>query len=122
MRVLNIVLCLFMILFIGVQYNDPDGFLWMAVYAVPAVWTAVAVFKNRWLRARPAHVLMLLSIFSAVAGMIYYWPTTPGWWRQDVWWEVETAREGMGMMIVAIVLLIVWAGRPRNVLSEATGD
>ena len=33
----------------------------------------------------------------------------PGFWRKDVWWVEETAREGMGMMIAFAVLLAVLA-------------
>lgn len=113
MRLLNIVLFVLMILFVAVQYNDPDGSMWMLIYSIPAIWTAIAILKPSWLGNQLAHALLLFSIFAAVAGMIYYWPTTPGWWRQEIWWEVETAREGMGLMIVAIVLFVVWFSRPR---------
>lgn len=118
MRYLYIFLCLLMILFIAVQYNDPDGTMWMVIYAVPAVWAGIAAFRQSLLANSAASILLILSIVAAVAGMLYYWPTTPGWWRQEVWWDVETAREGMGMMIVAIVLSIVWLTRSRgNALS-----
>lgn len=112
MRSLNIILMLLMILFIAVQYNDPDGSLWMLIYAVPAVWTAIAAFRRPVLGNKIAHAVLLFCIAAAVAGLIYFWPTTPGWWRQEVWWETETAREGMGMMIVAAVLTVVWFSRP----------
>ncbi len=114
MRLVNIALCLLMILFIAVQYNDPDGTLWMAIYAIPAVWTAIVIFRRQLLASKMAHLLLLMCIMAAVAGMLFYWPTTPGWWRQEIWWEVETAREGMGLMIVAIVLAVVWFSRPRK--------
>lgn len=113
MRLLNIVFFVLMLLFIAVQYNDPDGPVWMLIYAIPAAWTAIAIFKSSWLGSRIAHSLLLFCIFAAVAGMIHFWPKTPGWWQQEIWWEVETAREGMGMMIVSIVLLAVWFSRPR---------
>ena len=112
MRLLNAGLFLLMILFMAVQYNDPDGPLWMLIYSIPAVWTGIAMFKGHLLRIRPAQIGLLLCGLGAVAGMVYYWPSTPGWWRQEVWWEVETAREGMGMMVVAIVLAVVWFSRP----------
>jgi len=93
---------LLMILFIAVQYNDPDGSLWILIYAVPAIWAAIAAFKSTWLVNKLVHALLLVCI------------ATPGWWRQEVWWETETAREGMGMMIVAVVLAVVWLSRPRS--------
>jgi len=116
--ILNIVLMLLMILFMGVQYNDPDGTIWMLIYAIPAIWTAIAAFKRHWLSTKAIYALLLFCIAAACAGLTYYWPSTPGWWRQEVWWETETAREGMGMMIVAFVLVIVWLCRPRSKSSE----
>ncbi len=108
MRYLNGVLCLLMLLFGGVQYNDPDGLMWVAIYLVPAAWAAIAFAKPLWLRQSPASILLPVCILAAFAATIYYWPKTTGWWTKDVWWEVETAREGMGMMIVTVVLLVAW--------------
>lgn len=119
MRLLNMVLLVLMILFIVVQHNDPDGPLWMAIYSVPAVWAAIAVFKRQWLSFRAAKILLLVCIAVSVAGMIYFWPDTPGWWRQEVWWEVESAREGMGMMIVALVLSVVWFSKHAEKSADA---
>ena len=51
--------------------------------------------------------LLIATLAASVAGMIYYWPKTSGWWHKDVWWVVETAREGMGMMILTVVLIVV---------------
>ncbi len=118
MRIVNIVLCLLMLLFIGVQYNDPDGTMWMVIYAIPAIWTAIVIFRRQILADKMTHLLLLMCIVAAVAGMLFYWPSTPGWWRQEIWWEVETAREGMGLMIVAIVLVVVWFSRPRKSLAS----
>ena len=108
MRWLNIVLCLLMLLFIGVQINDPDGAMWMVIYAVPMIWSGFAAFRPAKLSRKFPSVLLLVCIAAALAAMVYYWPKTPGWWKSEVWWEVETAREGMGMMIVAVVLAVAW--------------
>ncbi len=112
MRYLNILLMLLMVLFIVVQYNDPDGPLWMIIYAVPAIWAAIAAFRPKLLASQYTHFFLLFCLFAAIGGVIYFWPTSEGWWRQEVWWEAENAREGMGMMIVAIVLLVAWLSRP----------
>lgn len=106
MRYVNIVLCLLMLLFIGVQYNDPDGLIWMVIYLVPAGWAALAAWRPAMLSRPLIRWLLVLCLLAALAAVVWFWPTTPGWWQQEVWWEVETAREGMGMMIVAIVLLV----------------
>ena len=114
MRVIYIICLILMLLFVGVQYNDPDGSAWMLIYAIPAVWAAIAAFRHSLLGNKIARYVLLLCILLSIAGMIYFWPKTAGWWRQEVWWEVETAREGMGLMIVAIILLVVWFGKPRS--------
>ena len=45
MRYVFSVLALLMLLAVAVQYNDPDGPLWMVYYGVPAVWCALAAFR-----------------------------------------------------------------------------
>ena len=96
-----------MVVFMGVQYNDPDGLLWIAIYAIPAMWAACAAFKPQWLQTSWVKGLLLVSLFSAIAGLIYFWPVSDRWWSIDVWYDTETAREGMGMMVVTMVLLFI---------------
>lgn len=108
MRYVNLVLCVLMLVFIGVQYNDPDGLLWMAIYLIPAAWAAIAALHAPLLGSGAPRFLLLASLAAAITGVIHYWPDTPGFWKQEVWYETETAREGIGMMIVLIVLLVVW--------------
>lgn len=122
MRWLNGVFFLLMLLFIVVQLNDPDGVMWMFIYAVPMTWAAIAAFRPAILSGKLPSLLLIACIILSAAAMFYYWPKTPGWWKSDVWWEVETAREGMGMMIVLIVLLVAWftASRTRK-LQAKTG-
>ncbi len=117
MRYLNGFFCVIMILFVVVQYNDPDYAYWMAIYGIPAFWTGVAALRPAVLRRRVYASGLVLTTVAAAAGMVYHWPKTPGWWRQETWWDDELAREGMGMMIVTLVLLVVlltaWRARPR---------
>jgi hypothetical protein len=47
-------------------------------------------------------------MIAAVAGCYYYWPQAPEFWRREVWWETETAREGMGVMIATVVLAVAF--------------
>jgi hypothetical protein len=123
MRLLNIFLMLIMLLFAIVQYNDPDGPVWMLIYMLPAVWAGIAAFRNSALAGRMVNTLLIVSMFAAALGVLYYWPDAEGWWRQEVWWEVESAREGMGMMVVFIVLFVVWLSRPRkNTGSDSHAD
>lgn len=121
MRYVNTVLCLLMLLFAGVQYNDPDGPLWMLIYAVPALWAGLAAVRPRLVSGPLPRALLLACIALAVLGVVHYWPDTPRWWTSDVWWEVESAREGMGMMIVALVLLVVLASVRFGGARDASG-
>ena len=106
MKYVNIAVCAVMVLFAAVQYNDPDAALWIVIYLIPALWAALAAFRPRALGDTRVFAALCASVLAAVAGTAYYWPDSPEWWRRDVWWEVETAREGMGMMVVTAGLLI----------------
>lgn len=118
MRYVNMVLAVLMTLFALVQLNDPDAYIWFFIYIIPAILAALAAFRLPVLATtRGVAVLAALTLVS-LAGVVFYWPTAPGFWRQDVWWETETAREGMGIMILALVMMIVlltaWSARKRS--------
>jgi hypothetical protein len=106
-----------MALAVAVQYNDPDGPLWMLYYGVPAVWAAIAAFRPDLLRGRVGRTLLSASCAAALLLTVLYWPPVAGWWRDEVWSMAiaepgaaalaEQAREGMGIMIATAVLLLV---------------
>lgn len=108
MRYLHVTLMLFMVLFMTVQYNDPDGALWMSVYAVPAIWCAMAALRPQWFQMLIVRIALQATIVLSIGAVIWYWPDAPQFWTKAVWYDTEGAREGMGVMIVTIVLLIVW--------------
>ena len=107
MRIVNGVFCLLLILFTAVQYNDPDYLLWAMIYGIGAVFAGLAAFRPGLLGSPRLATLFALCLAASFGGLFYYWPTTPNWWAKDVWWQTETAREGMGMMIVVVAMLIV---------------
>lgn len=109
MRYVHILLGLAMVGFAAVQYNDPDALLWIAIYLVPALWAFAAAFRMQQVRSRTGERLLWLCVAVGAAATVYYWPPMPGFWRKDVWWVEETAREGMGVMIALAVLLVVLA-------------
>lgn len=115
MRILNGVLCVLLILFAVAQYNDPDGVFWGIVYGLGALWCGVAAFRSRIFGETIGAALFLVTFAATVAGMVWFWPDTPHWWMQEVWWETETAREGMGMMIMLVAMiaagLVAWRAR-----------
>ena len=115
MRYLLLALCALMVLFAVVQYNDPDGLWWGAIYMIPAIFAAVAALWPATLGSGAGRISIMAAIAAAIVGMVHYWPQTTEFWRVDVWWHTETAREGMGMMIVLVVLAISYfAARARS--------
>ena len=120
MKFVNLFLCFLMFLFICVQYNDPDGFLWALIYIVAGTWAGLAGLHPEKVINRSAIILLNMCVFAGVLLMFYFWPDTPQFWKKDVWWVTETAREGMGIMVANIVLLsasvTIW--RARSKMSE----
>lgn len=110
MRYLLIGLGALMLLFAGVQYNDPDGLFWGIIYLIPAVFAGLAAVRPALLGRGLGRAVLLTAIAAAAGAMVYYWPATDQFWRIDVWWHTETAREGMGLMVALLVLLVAFAG------------
>ncbi len=108
MRVVSAVFCLVMILFAVVQYNDPDALYWIAVYGVAALWCGLAGFRPAVFSSRMWRGLLGATVVVSFIAMAWHWPKTPGFWQQEVWWVTETAREGMGMMIAVVAVVIAW--------------
>jgi len=105
MRLLHGVLLLLMLLFMAVQFNDPDGMLWVGIYGVSAALMVIALTWPNFFAQAPGRLVRWLCVAGLAAGVVWFWPTSRGFWRQEVWWETETAREGMGIMIAFIVSL-----------------
>lgn len=109
MRTVNMLLGLLMVVFAALQYNDPDPLLWIFIYLVPAGWAFAAAFRLAQVRSQAGERLLWATLVVGAATTVYYWPTMPAFWRKEVWWVEETAREGMGVMIALAVLLVVLA-------------
>ena len=106
MRYLNLLPGMVMLGFIGVQYNDPDGVLWSFFYLVPAALAFLAAFRLDLLRTPTGSKFLWACVAIWLAMMIFYWPQMSGFWKSEVFMVEETAREGMGMMIAWVVVLI----------------
>jgi hypothetical protein len=107
MRYLNMLLCLMMIGFTAVQYNDPDAIVWIVYYSVPAAWAWLAAFRLDLLRTPKLTRLLQASVVIWLGLVIFYWPEMPNFWRKEVFSVEETAREGMGLMIAWGVTVFV---------------
>jgi Transmembrane family 220, helix len=106
LRLLNLLLCLLMLGFAAVQYNDPDWWLWVFYYLVPAFWAFIAGFRHRVFQAVQWLGWLWISVVGWAGLVWYYWPQMPNFWLKQVWMQEETAREGMGLMIALGVLLV----------------
>jgi hypothetical protein len=118
MRYVFAVLALLMAVFAVLQYNDPDGPLWMVYYGVPAIWCGIAAFRPGTLVSTPGRALLGLCVAAALALSVWYWPPIAGFWHEEVWRMsgavqgdaiAEQAREGMGILMATAVVLAVFA-------------
>jgi hypothetical protein len=113
-RLIHTVTLLAMLGFVGVQYNDPDAWLWALYYGVPAFWAFVAGYRQRLLASMRWRGALWTSV-AAWAGLVaHHWPAMPHFWQKAVWIQEESAREGMGLMIALAVLLLALARAYRS--------
>ena len=107
LRIISIIMFLLLLLCVAVQYNDPDGPLWMAIYAYGAVVTAYAIAK-RYSVAAP------LGFAGYLAGFLYWLPgvvvENPSHLFTDLQMGhegVEEAREAFGLFLCAVWMLVL---------------
>ncbi len=106
MRYLNLLLGVTMLGFTAVQYNDPDALLWIFYYGVPASCALLAALRPDLLRTQPGALLLWASVPLWLGLVVFYWPQMPGFWRWPVLMAEETAREGMGLMVAWLTVLV----------------
>lgn len=106
MKYLNLLLSILMFLFVFVQYNDPDFYYWGVIYSIPALSSAL-IFLNPKIIHKLTSQLLFITLFIAIIFLTgFYWPNNSFWWEVEVWWNTESVREGMGMMISSIVMIV----------------
>ena len=111
MRYVNSIFCVVLALFAILQYNDPDALLWFLIYAIPAAWAGVVAFRPDLLPSNLVAITAYLAcLAAAVAGAIYMWPSLPANWI-----HIEEEREGLGLIIVLVGLIVAgWTWWRRN--------
>lgn len=111
MKIFNIVFALVFLLFVYVQFNDPDPVLWILIYGSMVVVCTMAIFNKYY---RPVYIILLVLFvgFSTI-----YIPSVMIWLQQDdlsgLFDEVakmehlyiEESREFLGLMICVGVLV-----------------
>ncbi len=111
LRVVSIIMFVLLLLCVIVQFNDPDGLVWMLIYGYGTVVTAFAVAKRYTVFAVVGVVGYLAGFFYWLPGIVVENPTHLLTDLQMGERGVEEAREAIGLLIAAawmLVLSIVW--------------
>jgi hypothetical protein len=123
MKIFNILFCILFLISAGLQYNDPDPYIWIPIYLYGSILCWLAFRDKYYLKAYLAGII----IFAGYA--LYFFFTENGvldWIRKhdaeniaatmkaSTPW-IEETREFFGLLILIIVLLVnlVYAKRKR---------
>ena len=63
MKILNIFLCIVFIIFAGLQYNDPDPYVWIPIYGYAAILCGLAA-KNKFYPRAYAVGILVYTIYA----------------------------------------------------------
>lgn len=112
MKVFNIFFCLIFIVFAGLQYNDPDPYVWVPIYMYTSVLCWLAARKRYY----PKYYLLGIAVYALYA--VYKVFDTNGlldWIKlhhaaniaetmkaEQPW--IEESREFFGLIILIVVL------------------
>ena len=114
MKVFNLIFCLLFLFSAGLQYNDPDPYIWMPVYLYGAVLCWLA-FRNQFY---PKLYLVGIIIYGVYAIYLFFAKDGVLDWIQKHNAEniagsmeatkpwIEETREFFGLLILIVVLLI----------------
>jgi cytochrome c biogenesis protein CcdA len=105
MRYFHLLLTLMLVVFAGLQYNDPDWYYWGPVYLVAALWSFLASRQPESIWSIPATrygAMISIALFTLGFASLFSY-LGPGWIH------VEEAREDLGYMICAATTsLALW--------------
>lgn len=96
---------LMFVLFAGFQYNDPDPWLWMPIYLVPALLCLLIFFK-----IQVPGLLFLALALAFFAGAFYFWPEEFHGIALNEQFKVhiERARESLGLGLTGLIMLFFY--------------
>jgi len=99
-RWLDLVFALYFLGVAALQWNDPDPWLWMPLYVLFS-WGCLSEWRGKPLPSK----LKLTVVGAALIWGTLLWSLTPAYDSQ--WIEVETLREAVGLLIVALCYLMM---------------
>lgn len=124
MKIFNILFCILFLISAGLQYNDPDPYVWIPIYLYGAILCWLA-FRNKFY---PTAYLVGIFAFAIYAAYFFFtengvldWITKhnaeniAGSMKASTPW-IEDTREFFGLVILIVVLLVnfLYARRRAN--------
>ena len=83
------------VVFAAVQYNDPDGLLWVGLYGFAVLASAMsAAGRHSW--------LPVVGLVVYAPGFVLLAPSIDGGW-----WHSEQAREGLGLLAASLWMCVL---------------
>lgn len=114
MKIFNLIFCVMFLLFAGLQYNDPDPYIWIPLYLYVAVLC--------WLASRqkfyPRLYLFGIGVYALYAAYLFFSKDGMLDWMREHQAEniahemkarkpwIEATREFFGLVILIVVLLV----------------
>lgn len=111
-RIINLLLAVMFFAFAGLQFNDPDPLLWIAIYAAMTVLCALAAFDKYYFK------VMLILAAGYLIYLVILYPGVVDWLRSpdrsllfdDIakmqYPFIEESREFLGLLICEAVLVV----------------
>jgi len=89
------------------QFNDPDGMLWMIIYG-SATLLSILAFKNKL-----KYSILWIAVVLYVIGAWYLWPDSYEGLTLDQGYTpaIEEARESLGLLICTIGMIWLYLRR-----------
>ncbi|PWS33108.1 transmembrane 220 family protein [Pedobacter paludis] len=114
MKVFNLIFCVLFIVSAGLQYNDPDPYIWAPIYLYGA-WLCFSAFQNKFY---PRAYLIGIAVYAIYALYLLFDKTGVLNWYENHHAEnivqsmkatkpwIEETREFGGLLILIVVLLV----------------
>ena len=125
MKFLNVFFVIIFLISAGLQYNDPDPYIWIPLYLY-AAYLCWMVVKGKYL---PKAYLAGMLVYIAYAAYLFFDKDGVISWAKDHNAEnlvetmkaskpwIEETREFGGLMIMFVALLINYVAAKRNVIA-----